>query len=54
MTSLSSDIGRRELTLAAKLRGIQGDSKAAAFWYRRATELGIAEADILLKGIQTK
>jgi len=38
----------------AKLRAIKGDSKAAVFWYRRAKELGIAEADILLKGIQTK
>jgi TPR repeat protein len=38
----------------AKLRAIKGDPKAAAVWYRRAKELGIAEADILLKGIQTK
>ena len=38
----------------AKLRAIQGDLKAAVFWYRRAKELGIAEAEILLKGIQTK
>ena len=38
----------------AKLRAIKGDLKAAAFWYRRATELGIVEADILLKGLQTK
>ena len=38
----------------AKLRAIKGDSKAAAIWYRRAKELGVAEADILLKGIQTK
>jgi len=29
----------------AKLRAIKGDLKAAAFWYRRAKELGIAEAD---------
>ena len=35
----------------AKLRAIKGDLKAAAFWYRRATELGIVEADILLKGV---
>jgi TPR repeat protein len=38
----------------AKLRAIKGDLKAAAFWYRRAKELGIVEADILLKGLQTK
>jgi TPR repeat protein len=38
----------------AKLRAIKGDLKTAAFWYRRAKELGVAEADILLKGIQTK
>jgi hypothetical protein len=38
----------------AKLRAIQGDLKAAVFWYRRARELGVAEAEILLKGIQTK
>lgn len=38
----------------AKLRAIKGDLKAAALWYRRAKELGIIEADILLKGLQTK
>ena len=38
----------------AKLRAVQGDAGAAIFWYRRASELGIAEAEILLKGIQTK
>jgi len=38
----------------AKLRAIKGDLKTAAFWYLRAKELGVAEADILLKGIQTK
>jgi TPR repeat protein len=38
----------------AKLRAIKGDLKAAGFWYRRAKELGIVEADILLKGLQTK
>jgi len=38
----------------AKLRAIKGDLKAAAFWYRRAKELGVVEADILLKGLQTK
>jgi hypothetical protein len=38
----------------AKLRAIKGDLKAAASWYRRAKELGVVEADILLKGLQTK
>jgi len=38
----------------AKLRAVQGDAGAAIFWYRRASELGVAEAEILLKGIQTK
>jgi hypothetical protein len=38
----------------AKLRSVQGDPAAAVFWYRRARELGVAEAEILLKGIQTK
>jgi hypothetical protein len=35
------------------LRAVQGDAAAAVFWYRRARELGVAEAEILLKGIQT-
>ena len=30
------------------------DRAAALFWYQRARELGVAEAEILLKGIQTK
>jgi hypothetical protein len=38
----------------AKLRAIKGDLKAAASWYRRAKELGVVEADILLNGLQTK
>jgi len=38
----------------AKLRAVKGDLKAAALWYRRAKDLGIVEADILLKGLQTK
>jgi TPR repeat protein len=38
----------------AKLRSVQGDPTAAVFWYRRARELGVAEAEILLKSIQTK
>lgn len=38
----------------AKLRSIPGDPKAAIHWYWRARELGVAEAEILLKGMQTK
>jgi hypothetical protein len=38
----------------AKLRAIKGDRAAAVFWYRRARELGVAEAEILLMGIPTK
>jgi hypothetical protein len=38
----------------AQLRAVQGDAAAAVFWYRRAREFGVAEAEILLKGIQTK
>jgi cytoskeletal protein RodZ len=38
----------------AKLPAVRGDRGAAVFWYRRARELGVAEAEILLKGIQTK
>jgi TPR repeat protein len=38
----------------AKLRAVQGDLKAAVHWYRRARELGVVEAEILLKGIQPK
>ena len=38
----------------AKLLLVQGDPTAAVYWYRRARELGAAEAEILLKDIQTK
>ena len=37
-----------------QLRAVQGDAAAAVFWYRRARELGVAEAEILLQGIQAK
>ena len=37
-----------------QLRTVQGDAAAAVFWYRRARELGVAEAEILLQGIQAK
>ena len=33
---------------------VAGDRTLAVFWYRRARELGVAEAEILLKGIRTK
>jgi hypothetical protein len=37
-----------------QLRAVQGDAAAAVFWYWRARELGVAEAEILLQGIQAK
>jgi TPR repeat protein len=37
----------------AQLR-VPGNRALAVFWYRRARELGVAEAEILLKGMQTK
>ena len=33
---------------------VKGDGARATFWYRRARELGARDAEILLKGIQTK
>jgi hypothetical protein len=35
----------------ARLRAVQGDSAAAVFWYQRARDLGIAEAEILTGAI---
>ena len=37
----------------AQLR-VPGDRGLAVFWYRRARELGADEAEILLKGMQTR
>lgn len=37
----------------AQLRAVPGDA-AAVSWYRRARELGVTEAEILLQGIQTR
>ena len=37
----------------AQLR-VHGDRSLALFWYQRARELGAGEAEILLKGIETK
>ena len=34
----------------ARLYGIRSDLSAAVFWYRRARELGLGEAEILLQG----
>lgn len=38
----------------AQLRFVRGDAAAAAFWYRRARELGVSDAGTLLKGIESK
>jgi hypothetical protein len=38
----------------AQLRAVPGDAAAAVSWYRRARELGVTEAEILLQGIQTR
>jgi TPR repeat protein len=37
-----------------RLRGVRGDVEAALFWYRRARDFGIADADVLLKPLETK
>jgi hypothetical protein len=36
------------------LLGVRGDSGAALFWYRRARDLGVAEAVVLLKALEAK
>ena len=36
----------------ARLRWVRGDAAAAAFWYRRARELGMSDAETLLKGMK--
>jgi Peptidase C39 family len=38
----------------ARLPGARGDGSMALSWYRRARDLGIAEAEILLKSIEAK
>jgi len=38
----------------ARLRGARGDLSTALSWYRRARDLGVAEAEILLKSRETK
>ena len=37
-----------------RLRGVSGDVNAASYWYHRARDLGIADADALLKPLGTK
>jgi hypothetical protein len=36
------------------LRGVRGDPGAALFWYRRARDLGVAEAEVLLKALKAE
>src|SRR6516225_757444 len=38
----------------AHLRGVRGDSGTAMSWYRRARDLGAADADILIKSLEAK
>jgi hypothetical protein len=38
----------------AHLRGVRGDSSTAMSWYRRARDLGAADADILIKSLEAK
>jgi TPR repeat protein len=38
----------------AHLRGARGDWSMALSWYRRARDLGVAEAEILLKSLEAK
>ena len=37
----------------AGLRNVRSDLKKAVYWYRRARDLGSAEAEILLKSLQS-
>jgi len=38
----------------ARLRAARGDLSTALSWYRRARDLGVAEAEILLKSREAK
>jgi protein involved in polysaccharide export with SLBB domain len=38
----------------ARLRGVRSDLGTALSWYHRARELGVTDAEVLLKGIETK
>jgi hypothetical protein len=37
-----------------RLRGVRGDPGAALFWYRRARDLGAADAEVLMKTLEAK
>jgi hypothetical protein len=37
--------------MRARLTGVRGDASLAARWYRRARELGVEDAELLLKGL---
>jgi hypothetical protein len=37
-----------------RLRGVRGDPGAALFWYRRAHDLGAADAEVLMKALKAK
>ena len=37
-----------------RLRGVRGDPGAALFWYRRARDLGAADAEVLMKALEAK
>jgi TPR repeat protein len=38
----------------AHLSGVRGDSGTAMSWYRRARDLGAADADVLIKSLEAK
>jgi hypothetical protein len=38
----------------AHLLGARGDIATATFWYKRASNLGMSEAEILLGGLPSK
>jgi hypothetical protein len=37
-----------------RLRGVRGDVNAASYWYHRARDLGIADAEALLRPLEAK
>ena len=37
-----------------RLRGATADPAQALFWYRRARELGVSEAEQRIKGLETR
>jgi TPR repeat protein len=38
----------------ARLAGVRGELARAIYWYRRARDLGLSEAEILLERLQIK